>query len=273
MIKLAVLIPTHRLDLSDNEKKSLDKLLESFNKEHIYFVLPEKTKIIKKKYDLNYIYFEDYYFFDHRNYNKLLLKKEFFEKFDNYNNILIYQLDCYIIKDFKHLDKFSKYDYVGSPHINKKKKKFNGILNGGLSLRSVKPSIDVLNSSVFNLSFINFLVLLRYFRSLNRLKHLLYFFVKISYLFCKQLLFKRSRSRFGKLILENFPNYFNEDIFWSLFSVMYNKNFNVVEPKLAIDFGFDKDPKELFIMNNRKLPFGCHNRWNKENNNFWKNYI
>ena len=62
MTKLAVLIPTHKLDFSDNEKKSLDKLLESFNKEHIYVVLPEKTKINKKKYDLNYIYFEDYYF-------------------------------------------------------------------------------------------------------------------------------------------------------------------------------------------------------------------
>ena len=81
----------------------------------------QKKQKLLKKYDLNYIYFEDYYFFDHRNYNKLLLKKEFFEKFDNYNNILIYQLDCYIIKDFKHLDKFSKYDYVGSPHINKEK--------------------------------------------------------------------------------------------------------------------------------------------------------
>ena len=51
------------------------------------------------------------------------------------------------------------------------------------------------------------------------------------------------------------------------------KNFNIIKPKLAIDFGFDKDPKELFKINKGKLPFGCHNCWNDENNDFWKNYF
>ncbi len=54
---------------------------------------------------------------------------------------------------------------------------------------------------------------------------------------------------------------------------MYKKNFNIIKPKLAIDFGFDKDPKELFKINKGKLPFGCHNCWNDENNDFWKNYF
>ena len=67
-----------------------------------------------------------------------------------------------------------------------------------------------------------------------------------------------------------------EDIFWSLFSVMYKKNFNIIKPKLAIDFGFDfKDPKELFKINenSNQLPVGCHNWWSKENIDFWKKYF
>ena len=273
MTKLAVLIPTHTLNLNDNEKKSLNKIVENYNREHIYFVLPEKIKKIKKPHNLNSVYFEDYFFSNHRNYNKLLLSKKFFEKFLNYERIFIYQLDCYLIKGFSELDKFLKYDYVGSPHINKKKKQFNGMLNGGLSIRAVKSSIDVLNSSNLNLSIFNLLSLLRYFRGLNRLKHFLNFITKTFYIFLKHLLFSKHKSKYSNLLLENFSNYFNEDIFWSLFSVMYKKNFNVVEPKIAIDFGFDKDPEELFIINNKRLPFACHNCWNKENNNFWKNYI
>lgn len=273
MIKLAVLIPTHKLSLSGNEKKSLTKLIKSYNKKHIYFILPKKNKSLNKLYNLNCVYFDNYYFFNHRNYNKLLLSKEFFEKFLNYENILIYQLDCYLIKDFHYLENFFKYDYVGSPHINIKKKNFNGILNGGLSLRAVRPSLDVLNSSNLNLSFINLMSFVRYFRSLNRLKHFLNFLIKIFYLYLKQSFNRRSKSKFSHLFLEHFPNYFNEDIFWSLFSVMYKKNFNIIKPKLAIDFGFDKDPKELFKINKGKLPFGCHNCWNDENNDFWKNYF
>ena len=129
------------------------------------------------------------------------------------------------------------------------------------------------NSSNLNISIFNLLSLLRYFRGLNRLKHFLNFITKTFYIFLKHLLFSKRRSKYSNLLLENFPNYFNEDIFWSLFSVMYKKKFNVIEPKIAIDFGFDKDPEELFIINNKRLPFACHNCWNKENHNFWKNYI
>ncbi len=273
MIDLAVLIPTHRSDLNSNEIRSLNKLLENYNNKHIYFILPEKNKIMPKSYDINYIYFDDYYFSSHRNYNKLLLSKIFFEKFTNYKKILIYQLDCYLIKNFDYLEIFSKYDFVGSPHINKKKKKFNGVLNGGLSLRAVKPSLEVLNSSSMSLSFLTLISLIKYFKSLNRLKHFLTFILQISHLFLKKLFFEKSKDKFNTIFLENFPNYFNEDIFWSLFSVMYKKNFNVVKPNLAIKFGFDKDPEELFILNNKKLPFGCHNCWSKENKKFWESHF
>jgi len=75
MTKLAVLIPTHTLNLNDNEKKSLNKIVENYNREHIYFVLPEKIKKIKKPHNLNSVYFEDYFFSNHRNYNKLLLSQ------------------------------------------------------------------------------------------------------------------------------------------------------------------------------------------------------
>lgn len=273
MTNLAILIPTHRLDLNSNEKKTLNKLTENYNKEHIYFILPEKIKNTQKTFHINCSYFDDYYFSSHRNYNKLLLSKEFFERFLNYKKILIYQLDCYLIKNFDYLDMFSEYDFVGSPHINKKKKNFNGILNGGLSLRSVKPSLEVLNSSSIYLSYITILSLIRYFRSLNRLKHFMTFIFKICNLFLKKLFNKKSEAKFNAIFLEIFPYYFNEDIFWSLFSVMYKKNFNVIDPKLAVKFGFDKDPEELFILNNKKLPFGCHNCWSEENNKFWKKYF
>ena len=80
----------------------------------------------------------------YNDYNNLLLSKEFW-KMLNGEKILIYQSDSLIYNS--NIDDFLKYDYIGMPFLNKHYiLSPSSVGNGGLSLRSKKTMLDVLNN-------------------------------------------------------------------------------------------------------------------------------
>jgi hypothetical protein len=76
-------------------------------------------------------------------YSTLLLSKEFWEKIDG-EKVLIFQEDSILFR--KGIDKFLEYDYVGSPWPKECNNSANSIGNGGLSLRSKKKTLELLNA-------------------------------------------------------------------------------------------------------------------------------
>ncbi len=48
-----------------------------------------------------------------------------------------------------------------------------------------------------------------------------------------------------------------------------NPFFNVPRFEKVKNFGYDGSPRELFELNNRQLPFGCH-RWHMYDLDFWR---
>ena len=273
MNKLAIVIPIHKLSLIKTEEKSLRCILQKNNVENIFLVLPEKLKVETQFNNINKIFFNDDYFISQKSYNKLLLSKKFFNTFDSFDHILIYQLDSYLIKKTEDLDEFLNEDFIGSPHINIKKKRFTGILNGGFSIRSTKSSIEVLNSNKFYLTFKSLIPVLRYFSGLNRIQNFMKFFFSIYYIYINEKIFKKKKVYFSQILINYFSDFYNEDIFWSLFSKFLNPTFKVAKFNKAIKFGFDKDPAELFNLSYNQLPLGCHNWWDRKNINFWRNYF
>ena len=131
-------------------------------------------------------------------------------------------------------------DYIGSPHFNVKKKRFNGILNGGFSMRAVEASIKVLRSDKINITFKVLISLLRYFAGFNRLKSFICFIFKIITIYISNRIFKNQKSYNWKFIINEFPNHYNEDIFWSLFSKLFDPNFKVANHQVAMKFGLIK---------------------------------
>jgi hypothetical protein len=70
----------------------------------------------------------------------------------------------------------------------------------------------------------------------------------------------------------------NEDSFFSHYVNSFSPRFHIAPQNEAIMFGFDLYPKKAFILNNMKLPFGCHAWASKdapyENNfSFWEDKI
>ncbi len=59
----------------------------------------------------------------------------------------------------------------------------------------------------------------------------------------------------------------NEDLLWTLFAP-----FRKPVAREALQFAFELEPAQSFLLNNRQLPFGCHG-WEKYQPEFWEQHI
>lgn len=79
-------------------------------------------------------------------YNRLLTHDSFWEKYQDYDRVLIFQSDSMILKDG--IDDFLEYDYYGAPW------KFqNNGGNGGLSIRNPKKCLSLIKIKPWNHSY------------------------------------------------------------------------------------------------------------------------
>lgn len=60
-----------------------------------------------------------------------------------------------------------------------------------------------------------------------------------------------------------------EDVFWSSCE---GEDFFIAPINIALQFSFECDVQECYVINGKKLPFGCH-AWEKYDYDFWKPYI
>lgn len=141
---VAVVIPIYKNKLSASEKASLlqcKNILNEFDR----IIIKPKTLVIDsfiENQSRSIQNFEDGYFKNIAGYNNLMLSPEFYDRFKAYKFILIYQLDAWVFKNELMIWCKQNYDYIGAPDIafSQQGKGFsNVLLNGGLSLRKVKP--------------------------------------------------------------------------------------------------------------------------------------
>lgn len=219
------------------------------------FVSPESFELDEsfcELRDLNVERFNDKYFQGIAGYNCLMLSVEFYERFQEYEYILIHQSDAYLFKPELEYWCMQGYDYIGAPwykptrriiivfdklllkwaplFLTAKKKRryarYDSVGNGGLSLRKTKTFIEILKHSEAEVQ--SYLV--------NR-KHL-----------------------------------FNEDMFWSIQAPKINANFSKPTWKEALRFAFEAYPKHAYEEIGQQLPFGCHAS-DVHGRSFWKQFI
>jgi hypothetical protein len=271
-----IIIPIYKDKLSEYEIKSLKQCCIILGKYPIFFVTHNKLdcKIYNTICDeinvvYRYEYFNKIYFSDILCYNALLLSKYFYTRFNNYEYMLIYQLDAYVFKN--ELEYWCKkgYDYIGAPWLRLNTLKTTPVFydppivgNGGFSLRNVKRFMELYNKKICTISFINLFKSFYNKISLRSRKNIIYFIPRF---FLRPLL-KILRFVFFKYSeLDN-----NEDVVWSN---LFQKKGKVPSEMEAMQFSFENFPEYLYQLNNNTLPFGCHEWYNYHNYSFYNYFI
>ncbi len=261
MKKVTIVIPFHKSSVSKNEEVSIKHLVKYMGRFDKFLVLPESIKKVSFKIPgvKKIINFPNEYFTSVPKYCELLNTKMFYNKFTDYEYILIYQLDVLVFSN-QLLEWCNKdYDFIGAPFFNpvigklsfKEHSPLSGG-NGGFSLRKVSSFLKVIDIAE-KLATRN---------SINPLIRKLWFF--------KAVLTNQSHKIWLNAPPQNYP--FNEDGFWSYEAPKYYKKFKVAPFKEALKFSFEKFPKKCFKLNRNQLPFGCH-AWKKYDYSFWKAYL
>ena len=243
MKDVIVLIPVYKSDFTHEEEYSLYRCIDVLGSYDIGFVCPFSLPELDvgKKHSIVTYRFHDCFFESTSSYNQLMLSEELYRAFEDYQYILIHQLDALVfsnrLEEFIRLD----YDYIGAPWIHGAKfwaknfgtgvgryaaflyNKIHQIIyedllyvgNGGLSLRKVSSFIDTLNR------------------------------------------FSKMSSTYQE----------NEDAFFSWIGKNYPQLFNVAPVNVALKFSFEMFPRRCYEMNNHEIPFGCH-AWKKYDPDF-----
>lgn len=261
-MNVVVVIPLYESTPDLWQQKSFEQCCKVLGKHRICIVTHsgvdiKKYQNIASRYEVNIKKecFDASFFSSIAGYNLLMLDKSFYQRFTNYNYILIYQLDAWVFCD--ELDEWcsKEYDYIGAPWIDEDDKgnpRFAGVGNGGFSLRRIQHFIDILSYK-------------GPVRAANQLK------LESS---LKNNLYKFFYS-FG---YQNTISYYKkdptlyEDIFLSIF--LSNTKLHAIIPKeeTAARFAFEKHPSFLYSIT-KQLPFGCH-AWRKyEYDIFWRDFI
>ena len=207
---------------------------------------------------------ERFDFRTYRDYNQLLLDPHFFERFQDYQYILIHDLDCYILRDELEEWCLKGYDFIGAPIFRdyepaQPEGKLSHVGNGGLSLRNVRSALQVLGSRK------RYLTPSQYWEQTPAQPGL---FAKMQRFFNGLLRLTRIHNDIRWATLSNF----HEDIFWSIDAAHFWPDFKVPNVETGLQFSFDYAPAYCYEQNGRRLPFGCH-AWQRYDLPFWKTYI
>lgn len=160
-IKVCIVIPVYKGELSHNEEISLQQCVKILNKYDTYVIHPEDVNVDFGD-NITCIKVKSKYMASRRAYSDYVLSSEFYDTFRTYDYMLLYQLDAFVFED--RLMEFCdlKYDYIGAPwiygmecHVLGEQLLYVG--NGGFSLRRIEAfrqwiqlhSGDVANEKMF----------------------------------------------------------------------------------------------------------------------------
>lgn len=254
--KVAIIIPFYREQLTPFERIALmqcEKVLSAYSKIAIKptgLTLPKEVSALSH---FSTIDFDAAYFKNVWGYNRLMLSEAFYNRFSEYEYILIHQLDAFVFKD--ELDYWcdQNFDYIGAPwlrakpHSNKFSTYWHQFKNAWYIRNNTNkdgsPRNEQLEDRVGNGGF-----------SLRRIAIFTECCVKF-----KPLIEKYQAAE---------GSWFHEDIFWSIELNRKKRILKIPSTKMALHFAFETNPARALQLNHNELPFGCH-AWDKDLD-FWK---
>lgn len=269
--KIVIVVPAYKPTLDDASALSL-QLLKKFCSEFDWVLIhPMGMQFTFDTSEFTKLPLSKRHFKNVTSYSRLCMNPRFYEHFQHYEYMLIYQLDAYALKDELLFWCNKGYSYIGSPLFVKKwlqksfiGRKFKSILkripilkqhlplhryqvgNGGLSLRQIQDAIKVLRSNQLYFSKIQY----NYYN--KRIPYYAWAYALIKKHKCKADIVRR--------LCLNVP----EDAFWASYAKFLYKDFQFATLEDAHAFSFDSRCKQRLKLTNNKLPFGIHQNADKK---------
>ncbi len=257
-----VVVPIYRWPLEAYEVISLAVLRRILGTQHPICFISHSSLRIPLSFPIQgerILLFDECYFSGIEGYNRLLLSREFYEKFSAFTYLLIYQMDCLVFHDRLRYWCDRGYGYIGAPWFTQFSDDPSiglwAVGNGGFSLRNISAALGVLNSYVSLGRFTKGVGLQAEYADSTR---------SVS-----GTIQSASRRPVWKEV-EQYP--YNEDLFWSFEAPTLMSEFTVPTKRQALPFAFEKVPKWCFQKNWWRLPFGCH-AWEKHDPAFWIHHL
>lgn len=274
--QVCVAIPIYKISLDSYEQQSIKQCFKVLGEYDIYFLAPNSLDLKWYRdtlgFEFSIIRFEDFFFRNLTTYNKLMLNVQFYESFQQYEYMLIYQPDCYVFKDALLEWAQKDYDYIGAVWFDG----YHGIPdegarpwyagNGGLSLRKIQKMISVLTSTKPAMGIRGVIGNMPLFNEVSFSRFVWEWFQ----LPIKLLGHKNNTKYFAVKHTKN------EDVFFMEVNKTYGQ-LNVPEVNETLLFGWDRCASFLY-KKIRQLPFACHGWYRSEfpyegNKDFWMKHI
>lgn len=242
--KFCIVIPIYKKTPDVIETISLQRLNKVIGEKNydVYFITYEGLNIHKynELFSTAKIEYFDKHFFDNTaTYSQLCLSYDFYNRFNTYKYMYIYQTDCYLVTDLLETFCDLNFDYIGSPILSTDcgwptVKQINGenvycpvIGNGGFSLRKIETFLYILHPD-------------------------------------------------GKFVKQtNFNDIFKDIAFEDLFicvNIPQYTPLNIATYEIGLLFSWDMSVDVIYdLWNNKRFPMAIH-AWDK-NIRFWKRFM
>lgn len=152
--RIVVVIPIYKETPNFFEKVSLQQVSKVLGDYDKILIMPDN--VLDNNYSFikghTVIRFDNKFFASRSSYSRLLLSPGFYNRFIDYEYMLVYQPDAFIIQD--DLEKFikKKFDYIGAPcGWQDSPLGLYQVYNGGFSLRRIESCINVLQEQLMSI--------------------------------------------------------------------------------------------------------------------------
>jgi hypothetical protein len=223
-------------------------------------VVPDGLEVPADLNDFKKVAFPKEFFQSRPSYNRLCLSESFYAPFEDFDFILIYQLDCLVLKNELSWWCDQDIDYIGAPWFRGyvAHGEILGVGNGGFSLRKTKTFLNVLRRGRLSNNLPALFNTPSRFCGIPVLDHV-----------------ARGLRVFGprnnvQWHLQRWRQF--EDAWWSFQAARFIRRFRIPDPQLAMKFSMEIAPRFWFEQNGCNLPFGCH-AWSRWDRSFWEPFL
>lgn len=259
-MKCAIVIPTHKSTLDEEEIASLRNTLGVLSAWDVFIVLPHDVSATyyeqfrTESVSLKILNLEPGYLGSIEKYNAMGLSSSFYKRFEEFEYMLICHLDAWVFRDDLGYWMSMGYDYIGAPLFLEEPPHYTTLFglaapiggNGGLCLRRTKKMLEITERLEVRFSYLLF-IRGAFFLVRNRRFDLLRTY---SYI-CRSI-------RSDHVAFQRKHNVY-EDVMISVLYALLDPGLRVAPPNVSRKFCLEVNMEEITNKGLKlKLPFGLH---------------